>query len=164
MKSKEIALSAVLVALTSIILYLNLLIPINTLSILTLASFIIPIAMIRGSIKSAFLVYIASTIIGFFFLPINIVLLYGIFFGVYGIVKCYIEKLNKLYLEIIFKLLFFNAILFILLFLFNTFLSTEIIKLPLWLIYVVSQPAFLIFDYALTLLISFYMQKIHNKI
>lgn len=164
MKAKEITVSAILVALTCLILYLNVLLPISTLSILTLASLLIPIALIRGSAKSAFLVYLASSIIGFFILPINIVLLYTLFFGIYGIVKYYIEKLNKLYLEIFFKIIFFNIALFILLFIFKSFVAIEITKLPLWLLWIIAQPVFLIFDYALTLLISFYMQRIHNKL
>ena len=164
MKAKEITLSAILVALTNIILYLNFLLPISTISILTLASLLIPIALIKGSIKSAFLVYIASSIIGFFILPINIILLYILFFGIYGIVKYYIEKLNKLYLEIFLKMIFFNISLFISLFVFKSFTAIELTKLPLWLLWIVAQPIFLIFDYALTLLISFYMQRIHNRI
>jgi len=164
MKVREITLSAILIALTNIILYLNSLVPISTLSILTLASFLIPIALIRGSIRSALFVYIASSTIGLFILPINIVLLYISFFGIYGIVKFFIEKLNKLYLEIILKIIFFNVILFISLFIFKSFVKIEIIKLPIWLLFIISQPIFLIFDYALTLLISFYMQRIHNKI
>ena len=164
MKAKEITLSAILVALTNIILYLNFLLPISTISILTLASLLIPIALIKGSIKSAFLVYIASSIIGFFILPINIILLYILFFGIYGIVKYYIEKLNKLYLEIFCKIIFCNISLFISIFEFKSFIAIEITKLPLWLLWIIAQPVFLIFDYALTLLISFYMQRIHNRI
>ena len=76
MKAKEITLSAVLTALTIVILYLNLILPISTISILTLASLLIPVALIRGSMKSAIFVYIASSIIGFFILPINIIILY----------------------------------------------------------------------------------------
>ncbi len=164
MKIRDITVSAILIALTIIILYLNLLLPISTLSILTLASLLIPIALIRCSIKSAFSVYIISSIIGFFILPINIILLYTLFFGIYGIIKYYIEKVNKFYLEIVLKLIFFNIILVLSLFIFNSVLAIGIISLTPWLLFLVAQPIFLIFDYALTLLISFYMQKIHNKI
>ncbi|EOR20852.1 hypothetical protein A500_15255 [Clostridium sartagoforme AAU1] len=106
MKIRDITVSAILIALTIIILYLNLLLPISTLSILTLASLLVPIALIKSSIKSAFSVYIISSIIGFFILPINIISLYASFFGIYGIIKYYIEKINKFYLEIILKLIF----------------------------------------------------------
>ena len=164
MKAKEIALSAALVALTIIILYLNLLLPISTLSILTLTSLLVPIALMRGSMKSAILVYAASSIIGFFILPINIIILYILFFGIYGIVKYYIEKINKLPLELLLKLIFFNIIFFISFFIFKSFIAIEITKLPIWLFWIIAQIVFLVFDYALTLLISFYLEKIHTKI
>lgn len=164
MKAKEITLSAVLIALTIVILYLNLLLPISTISILTLASLLIPIALIRGSMKSAILVYISSSIIGFFILPINIILLYILFFGIYGIVKFYIEKINKLTLEIFIKIIFFNVILFLSFFIFKSFIAIEITKLPIWLFGIIAQIGFLVFDYALTLLISFYLERIHPKV
>ena len=164
MKAKEITLSAALIALTIIILYLNLLLPISTLSILTLASLLVPIALMRGSMKSAILVYVASSIIGFFILPINIIILYILFFGIYGIVKYYIEKINKLPLEILIKLIFFNIIFFISFFVFKLFIKIEITTLPIWLFWIVAQIVFLVFDYALTLLISFYLDRIHTKI
>lgn len=164
MKAKEITLSAVLTALTIIILYLNLLLPISTISILTLASLLIPIALMRASMKSAVLVYLASSIIGFFILPINIIMLYILFFGIYGIVKYYIEKISKLPLEILLKIIFFNIIFFISFFIFKSFIATEITKLPIWLFWIIAQIVFLVFDYALTLLISFYLERIHKKI
>lgn len=164
MKAKEITLSAILIALTIIILYLNLLLPISTISILTLASLLIPIALIRGSMKSAILVYISSSIIGLFLIPINIILLYILFFGIYGIVKYFIEKINNMPLEILFKFIFFNIILFISFFIFKTFISIQITKLPIGLFWIMAQVVFLIFDYALSLLITFYLEKIHTKI
>lgn len=163
MNSKRIATNAFLIALTIIILYLNLILPISTISILTLASLIIPIALIRNSIKDAFLVYISSSIISFFLLPLNIVLLYICFFGIYGIVKYFIEKINNIALEIILKLAFFNFILIIGFLIFKSFLPINLIKIPIWLFILLSQLIFLIYEYALTLLISFYIEKIHKK-
>ncbi|MBQ6820417.1 MAG: hypothetical protein IJO26_03880 [Clostridium sp.] len=164
MKAKELTLSAILVALTIIILYINLLLPISTISILTVASLLIPISIIRGSIKSAILVYSASSIIGFFLLPINIILLYVLFFGIYGIIKFFIEKLRNIPVEIFLKIIFFNIVLFLSYFVFNTFIKIQITKLPIGLFFIIAQIVFLVFDYALTLLISFYLEKIHHKI
>lgn len=164
MKAKELTVSATLTALTIVILYLNLLLPISTISILTLASALIPVALIRGSIKSSILVYISSSIIGFFILPLNIILLYILFFGVYGIIKYFIEKINKLPIEIILKIIFFNIILVLSIFVFNSFVAIEITKLPIYLLFIVAQPVFLIYDYALSLLISFYLDRIHKRI
>ncbi|MCF0149162.1 MAG: hypothetical protein HUJ77_12295 [Clostridium sp.] len=164
MKAKEITLSGILTGLTIVILYLNLLLPISTISILTLASLLVPIALIRGSMKSAILVYVASSIIGLFILPLNIIILYILFFGIYGIIKFYIEKINKLPLEIFIKLIFFNIILVLSFFVFKAFIPVEITKLPIGIFVILAEIVFLVYDYALTLLISFYLQRIHTKL
>lgn len=164
LKTQNLTLSALLVALTLVILALNTLLPISTLSILTIASAIIPIAIIRASTKNAFLVYIASSFLGFLILPKDIIVLYILFFGIYGIIKYYIEKLNKLTFEIILKLVFSSIILAIYYLLFSSFVDISIINLPLYLIFIVANILFLIYDYALTLIISFYINKIHSRI
>lgn len=164
MKAKNITLSGILISLTLLILYSTSLIPISTLSILTLASCLIPIAIIRSSVKYGFLVYISSTLLGFFFIPTNLLIMYGLFFGVYGIVKYYIEKLNKLSIEIILKLIFFNIILSLAFVTFKTLIGGALSSLPIWLLFLLAQPIFLIFDYALTLIISFYLDRIHKHI
>ena len=164
MNSKRITTNAFFIALTIVILYLNIILPISTISILTLASFIIPITLIRNSIKDAILVYISSSIISFFLIPLNISLMYICFFGIYGIIKFFIEKLNTLYLEILLKLLFFNFILILGFLLLKSIFPINIIKISIWLFIILSEIVFLFFDYALTLLISFYLQKLHKKI
>ena len=95
MKSRDIAIGGILVALTIIVLYATSILPISTLAILTIASAIIPICIIRSNVQTSIFVYISSSLIAFFLVPINISLLYFIFFGVYGIVKYFIERINK---------------------------------------------------------------------
>lgn len=159
MKAKDITLGGIMVALSVITLYLTTIIPINTFAILTLASCFIPICIIRSNIKTAFFVYIASTIISFFILPINYTIMYGMLFGVYGIIKYFIEKLNKLPFEIILKLIFFNIILVIGLMFMSTILGDLNIKLPTWALFLAGQIVFLVYDYAITIAISFYIEK-----
>lgn len=164
MKTKNLTLSALLIALTLVILAINSLLPISTLSILTIASAIIPIAVIRASIKNAFLIYIASSLLGFLILPKDIIILYALFFGIYGLIKYYIEKLNKITFEIILKLVFSSIILVIYYLLFSSFIDISNVNLPLYLIFIAANILFLIYDYALTLVISFYITNIHSKI
>jgi hypothetical protein len=164
MKSKELTIDAILIALTIIILFLNNIIPISTLTFLTIASALIPIAIIRGSVKSGFLVYITSSILGFFLLPQDIIFSYFVFFGIYGIAKHFIERLNKFSIEIILKLVFFNIILFIVYFLLSGFVNINNSNLPIYVPLLIAQVIFLIYDYGLTLLISWYFSKIHNRI
>lgn len=180
MSAKNMALGGVLTALTLVILYLTLLIPTNTLTLLTLASFMVPVALMKGSIKTSIMVYVSSSILSLLLLPFNIALLYIVFFGCYGIIKYFIERLDHLPLEWLLKLIFFNIIFFISLQVILTFIDPKTFSgleiliskyLPgvpyaNWIVlWFLGQCAFGIFDYALTLLIDFYythFSKIQN--
>ena len=179
MKSKYITFGGIMVALTSIILYSTSFIPINTLTILTLASAIIPICIIKSDIKTTIFVYIASSLIAFFIVPINISILYSIFFGIYGIIKFWAEK-DRSKFEVLYKIVFFNIAFIIGFILFENILGIDIIggieqillrfinrdvkTITFALFLILANVVFLVFDYALTLIISFYMDRIHPKI
>lgn len=179
-KAKDIALGGILVALTSIVLYSTSILPISTIAILTVASAIIPVCIIRSDIKTSIFVYIASSLIAFFLVPINISLLYFIFFGVYGIVKYFIERMRKEKLEIVLKLIFFNIAFIIGFIIMQNILGINIISglealvskvfdtssriIASIILWILAQPIFLIYDYAMTMIITFYMERIHKKI
>ena len=154
MKAKDIALGGILVALTIVTLYLTLLIPTNTIAIMTLASLYIPICLIRSNIKTSIFVYVASTIISFFILPINYSIMYALFF---------IEKLNKIPIEIVIKLVFFNIVLTIGLLALKLFGVNIDMKFSVGIMYLLAQPVFLVYDYALSTLITMYYKKFHKK-
>lgn len=164
MKSKYIAENGITVALILVVLYAASILPISTLSILTVASCLIPISIIRTSIRNTILVYVASSLASFFLISTNIALYYTLFFGIYGIIKYFAEKLKNIPLELILKLIGFNILLTIIYFVAVNFLGLPSINYPLYLIWVVSQAAFLIYDYALTLIISFYLNRIHTHV
>ena len=163
MKAKDIALGGVLVALTIVTLYLTLLIPTNTIAIMTLASLYIPICLIRSNIKTSIFVYVASTIVSLFILPINYSIMYALFFGIYGLVKHFIERLNKIPVEIAIKLVFFNVVLTIGLLTLELFGVNIDMKFSVGIMYLLAQPVFLVYDYALSILITMYYKKFHKK-
>ncbi|MBY0757217.1 hypothetical protein K5V21_17600 [Clostridium sardiniense] len=162
LKTKDITLGGILITLTVITLYINLIIPINTFAILTISSCYVPIAIMRSNIKLGIFVYIASSIIGFLIIPLDIMIPFILYFGIFGLVKFYIEKLKNIPLEILLKLVFSNIMLFIGYFIFISFVG-PIPALPLWMLLIVAQVAFIIFDYALTLIITFYISKFNKR-
>ncbi len=162
MKAKHIAENGIITALILAILYSASIIPISTLSILTVASCLIPISIIRTSIKNTILVYIASSILSFFLVTINIAMYYILFFGIYGIIKYFIEKVKNVPIELILKLLIFNILLVVIYFIGINLLINLDVKFPLYIIWIIAQVVFLIYDYALTLIISFYLNRIHK--
>lgn len=180
MKAKDIALGGILVALTTIVLYATSILPISTLAILTIASALIPVCIIRSNIQTSIFVYISSSLIAFFLVPINISFLYFVFFGVYGIIKYFIERIRKEKLEIVLKVVFFN-IAFIIGFiimqnvlginiiaglevLMSRFFDTSARTIATIILWIVAQPIFLIYDYTMTMIITFYMERIHKNI
>ena len=80
LKAKDLALGGILTSLTVIILFINILIPINTFAILTISSCFVPIAIIRSNVRVGIFVYIASSIIGFFLVPLDIMIPYILYF------------------------------------------------------------------------------------
>lgn len=159
MNVKNITLGGISIALGVVILYLTNIMPISTISTLTVASCIIPIVIIRGNIKTSILVYLLTSIISFLILPLNHSIMYILLFGIYGIIKYFIEKLNKLTLEIIIKLIFFNIVLAIGYFIFNVFVPNSNFKFPIWIAIIAAQFVFLIYDYAMTLVITYYIKR-----
>lgn len=164
MKAKHIAEDGIFAALTIVLLYSASILPISKLSILTIASCLIPISIIRTSIKSAVLVYIASSILSFFLVTTNIALCYTLFFGIYGIIKYFIEKIRNMPIELLLKLIAFNILLVTIYLVTTNLLINFNINYPLYIIWLAGQIVFLIYDYALTIIISFYLNRIHSHI
>lgn len=171
MRAKDMALGGLISALTLVILYMTYLFPTNTLTLLTLAAFMVPLALIRSRLRTAIIVYITTTLLAVLLLPPNISLMYGLFFGSYGLIKYFTEKLSSPIAEWLLKFTYFNVVFFIGLNTFMTFISPTLLDrlnilseqflptLPqggLILLWVVGQVAFVIFDYALILLINMY--------
>lgn len=123
LKSSNIAKGGVFTAISFLLIYLSTILPVNKLSLLATASAIIPIAIISTNAKNGFLVYLSTSILCSIVVGISriSVIFYIVFFGLYGIIKYYIERLNKLYIEIILKFAFFNICLIVLLYIYKLF-------------------------------------------
>ncbi|NFL16626.1 hypothetical protein FDC08_11100 [Clostridium botulinum] len=161
LKSSNIAKGGIFTAISFLLIYLSTILSVNKLSLLATASAIIPIAIISTNAKNGFLVYLSTSILCSIVVGISriSVVFYIIFFGLYGIIKYYIERLNKLYIEIILKFTLFNICLIILLYIYKLFFQgITIINKYMYIYFIVAQIAFIVFDYVLTLFI-FYINK-----
>ena len=126
------------------------------------------------------MVYLASSIISVFFIPLNIWLLYTLIFGGYGIVKYFIERLRKEKVEIILKFIYYNVIFILAVILAKAILGIDVLLaaekiiskyiavggrlLSGVLYWGIGAVVYYLYDYAMTLIITFYMERIHNKI
>lgn len=156
-KTHNITRGGVYIALTIVLLYLSIISPTSKLFILGCAACIIPLSIVTTDLKSSFMVYGVSSLLALMFFSLkSSVITYILFFGLYGFVKYFVEKIRKLPIEIIIKLVFFNVCFYVTYLIYSSiFFKTPEIKIPLKYAVVMFQFIFLIYDYAITLFIGY---------
>lgn len=162
MKTRKLALNSILVALTTIIVFLAAVMPTNRLSLFALSSFFVCIAVVEFGIKNGWVFYITSCLLALIVVPNKIgVLPYVMFFGVYGLIKYHIERLNKIVLEYALKIIYFNIFLIFVIFIIREFFLSAIkVDFPWWIAIAAAEIVFIIYDYVYTLFIKYYRQKL----
>jgi hypothetical protein len=161
---RRIALGGILAALTVTVLFVEAVAPVNKLSLYALSSFFVSIVIIELGVASGWLFYAVTCLLAFLITPDKLALIpYLVFFGLYGIVKYYIEKLDKLIPEYILKILFFNLVMAGAVLLAEK-LMLDIVKLefPWWIVAVVFEVVFLVYDYVYTLFIRYYSHRLRR--
>lgn len=166
-KSKRIAVGGILIALTIIVLFFATVLPTSRLALFTLSSFLVAVIVIEFGIKFAWIFYIACSILSFLSpIPNKIELIFYVaFFGYYPMVKFYVERINIIFIEYILKLLAFNVGLFLILKVAKEILFRDInIQVALWVLIVIAQIAFFLYDYLFTLFIQYYNNKLRRML
>lgn len=162
LKSKKMAYLGVLLGLNQLFIILSSVIETNTLLLMMAASLLVGVVIIEFGSKSGITFYAASCILGFF-LTFNKVEIftYIIFFGLYSIVKHLVEyRTHNKVTEYVIKFIFFNISLIVLYFVVRMFITLKIV----WWMVIGAEFLFLIYDYAFTVFINYYMDKIRPKL
>lgn len=161
-KTRNITLSAVLIALNVVFLYLAVILPSGRMGFVAVSSLFVVAGVIELGISPAVLVFVSCSILGALILPDKTaVIVYALFFGYYPIVKSLAERSRSKVLTWVVKLAVFNAAFTALWFLFKTILfDSKYLETSLLLIYPAINLVFIIFDIGLTRLISFYIVRI----
>ena len=162
LKSKEMAYLGVLLGLNQLLIILSSVIETNTIILFAAAALIVGIVVVEFGGKSGFLFYIASCLLGFFltFNKVEIIT-YILFFGIYSIVKHIFEaKIANKKIQYTIKFIFFNVSLVLMYYTARMFIT---LILPWWM-FLGAQAAFLLYDYAFTMFINQYIEKIKPKI
>ncbi|GAA0123334.1 MAG: hypothetical protein KID00_03310 [Clostridium argentinense] len=167
-KARFTARGGIYVALSLFLLYSTSFLPFNTIFILGLTSAIIPLSILTTNIQNSVVVYISVSILSYFLIPSKSMWLsYTIFFGIYGFVKLYIERLRRLSLEFVIKIVYFNMSMGIF-YLIYKFLFVPSLLLPKNFLFLILayQFMFIIYDYALTIFITYidsnFIHKLNN--
>ena len=152
-------------ALGVILLYVGSVIQVADLSMAVLASLLCVFAVIEYGKTAPWLVFGVTSVLSLVLLPQKTpAVVYTLFFGFYPILKERFEKFDRVRC-IVFKELVFNAALIVIL-LAMKFLFLEFADIPfmLYLIAIVlCEAVFLVYDFALTRLISLYVYKLRKR-
>lgn len=154
-------------ALGTVFLFLTGVWPFGTAALLCAASAFVAFSVLECGIGYGVLCYLVIAALSFLLVPDKTVTLWEfvLLLGYYPVVKCCIERLNRLWLEWGIKVLFFSAMTVLLLLLFQYVLSIPIVaKFPVWLYGVGGVGLLAVYDYALSLLLSYYQNRLKGKL
>lgn len=164
--SKKVALGGVLSVLCIFSLYLAVYLPTNRIFFYGLSSIFSSVIMVEGGAGWAWTFYGATSMLAFFLVPNKIgIIPYVLFFGLYGIVKYYIEGIENVFLQIVLKGgVFLLSMLGTAIIAKEIFMSEVSSKLPLWVIAIIALVIFYVYDYAYTRFIMYYEIVLKKKI
>lgn len=163
-KTKRIALCAMLTALGVVLLAAGSIFQTLDLTMAALASLCVVFAMIELGGREALFIYLATSLLAILIVPQKLIAAeYALFAGLYPLIKSFAERLRTV-LSWGVKLLFANLSLTVII-----LVSKLLFSLPVeggWLIaltYLLVNVTIIVFDIALTRLISFYYTRLQSR-
>ncbi|MBZ4645159.1 MAG: putative rane protein [Clostridia bacterium] len=161
---KKVALGGFATALAVICLYLASILPTNRLFFYAISSMFLLAMVIEFGVSSAVVTYISTALLAFIIIPDKLMLIpYVLFFGYYGIIKYYVEKINNLIIEWIIKLLLFNISMYILYIITVKMLfETITTRFPIWITVVLGEIAFVVYDYGYSMAAGYYKYRLRK--
>ncbi len=170
-QSSRIALSAVISALSVALMALISVIPTLEMALPAMAGALTAIIIIEINKRWALAVWISVSLLSLLVVPNKeVAVLYTMLFGVYPIIKSILESKTSKWLEYLLKLLIFNVVVFLAYFLMAKLINVKVeevetmgaIAIPILL--AVGSAVFLLYDYALTKLITLYDVRFRKKL
>ena len=166
-RTKRVAVCAMLGALGVVSLYLGSMIEVIDISMAVIASLFAVIAVIEYGAGAGWSIYAITSVLSAVLLPNKFpALMYILFFGFYPIIKEKIERLMSKAAQWAIKEIIFNVCLVALMIVGNYVLM---IDMRAWfamevIFFALANATFVIYDIALTRLISFYIFRIRKKL
>lgn len=170
-QSARIAFCGLVTALGSLLMFLTGLVPVGLYALPALAGVLLMAVVIEAGTKWAWSVYAAISVLSVFIAPDKeAVLLFLLFFGYYPILKASIERLKSRPVRAVLKLADFNVSMtveflvavYVLGFPQESF-SLFGVSLP-WLFLLLGNIVFILYDYAVSLLVVSYCKNFHSVI
>lgn len=166
-RTKDLTLCAMLCALGVVLMLLGSVIEVLDLSTAALASLLCIYAVIELGGHYPFMLWLGTSLLSLLLLPVKTpAVFYALFLGYYPILKAKLESRSKL-LCILLKLLVFHVGLLLILLIFWAFFPSMLeTTLGPWIypvLYLLSVAVFLLYDLALTRLITAYLLRLRPR-
>ncbi len=165
-RTGRLALCAMMAALALALLFLASLIPTGQIGVAAVAGLCVAISVAAVGYGGGLLCYGAAALLSILLVPAKgIAALFTALFGLYPVLKAWAESWKKRALEYIVKLVFFNAVLALLLLLFSSLLLDflpleQLTSSLLWLIFLLlANIVFLCYDFAFTKVMSYFQGR-----
>lgn len=164
--AKILSLGGILLALTAITLFAESILPTGKLSLFALSSFFISVMIMESGARAGLVFYVSSVLLSLIVVQNKIELIpYIAFFGNYGLVKFLVEKLRNLVLEYVLKITYFSIWLSVAFFFFKAFFAANIkVEFPWWIVIILLEAAFIVYDYVYTLITRYYSVKLKDRL
>lgn len=165
-RTRRLAISAILSALGVVILYLGAIVEVLDLSVAVIASFLCVLAVLEMGGVYPWLIYAVISILSLVLLPLKTAsVVFVVFAGYYPIVKAYYERLGTI-LSFTVKLVHFNVALTVLLLVSKLFVPdfSEMGPLLYAASYALGNLFFILYDIALTRVISLYLRRLRDRL
>lgn len=163
----KVAYPAILGALSLVLVYLGSIAPSGNWGIVAVAGLLPAAVVISAGFKAGLLCWGGVSLLAFILIPGKFcALMYAVLFGLYPIVKSLIERLRRRLPEYLLKLVFFNGAFTVL---YLTMKAAVLESLPtalstVWVLYLVGNVVFLVYDFGFSRLISLYIARIHRVV
>ncbi len=164
--AKKVSVSGILTALTVILLLLGSLFQTLDLATAAMGSLVVMVAMIEIGNGWALGIYCASSLLGFLLVPNKVpIIVFSCFLGYYPVLKVFLHKFKPKAVSFFARLCVFNVFLFALLFAAKEMIFAESEVKRFWyLLVIMANVTFVVFDFALERVSVFYCLKLRGKI
>ena len=165
-KTYKVALTSMMAALSLIMLYFGVLFQTGRLAFYFLSAIFVMPMLIEKQPAMAALHYVVVTGLGLLIVPdLTMMLPYALLFGHYAIGKFYIEKMRDKTVAYIVKLLYFDICMAVIYLVAKDILLTGFLEnMPIWLLVILVQVAFVVFDFLFSKVTRFYVDNIRQKL
>ncbi len=166
-KTGKIALSGMLSALSTAVLWLGGIFPGYSIAAAAAAGVVPAVAVIQSGRKTGLGVYGVTALLSLLILPQKTAAIwYLVLFGYYGIAKSYLERMRSRIAEWIGKLLLYTAIFLLMRFVLQrAFMAmSDLLPVGIGLLYGIGLICFVLYDIGFSRLIGLFITKIYRNI